>query len=646
MKKKLLCCCIFLFLILIINIPSFATIDISKVNIMAEVLSNGDMKVVETIQYYSDEQDRGIIRNISTVNSTSAINSAYGMTLKSVSVDNQKYSRSEYEKIGTYKYNISPEGHEIKIYPPYYKTEYVIKYEYLLHNVAVEYDYTAEVFWNFIENFSYDINKLNIEMFLPNDSINNYPIEVSPNGLEDLYIQKDWGKVVLQAQNVQAYELVGAKVLFSQNSVNNLKKFVSSDLIDNVLIEEITSEESEQVIFGLSVGEIAVVLDIVLIIVMISSYIIFDKEEKVENIKYFEKLPYNLNPELLQYIYCGKAKSNAFYIGVLNLIKLGVYKLEKTVNIDGKESQKLVFLTENVNFLKQYQLDMIKTINGCLDIDETGRKSADLEVLESRLTVLGKEGFKDFERSLKTEKEKLAGKVAKAPKKVVLASTFAMISLIIFIIMMATAVCDFEEVSGLAFILGFTTFVYSLAFSSLGSAPSTWIFMILHAGCFQIANIMLMWECDVLALYPTYLLMFIYIQYLVRIKKYPVEERQVISYLKGLKRYIRDFPMNRCEDIPLWEDYLMIAIAFGFNSKTINYFYNYGKQQNSNLSVSLRNTSTYTKFNYMMHTTFNLHRKSNGKANYSPVKNDYSTLNVESTYFQTAVENKDDENCL
>ena len=124
MKKKLLCCCIFLFLILIINIPSFATIDISKVNIMAEVLSNGDMKVVETIQYYSDEQDRGIIRNISTVNSTSAINSAYGMTLKSVSVDNQKYSRSEYEKIGTYKYNISPEGHEIKIYPPYYKTEY------------------------------------------------------------------------------------------------------------------------------------------------------------------------------------------------------------------------------------------------------------------------------------------------------------------------------------------------------------------------------------------------------------------------------------------------------------------------------------------------------------------------------------------
>ena len=100
MKKKLLFCSIFLFLILIINIPSFATFEISNFYINAKVLSNGDMEVVETIQYYSDEQDRGLTRNIGIVNSTSAINSAYGLTLETVSVDNQLYSYSNNKRIG------------------------------------------------------------------------------------------------------------------------------------------------------------------------------------------------------------------------------------------------------------------------------------------------------------------------------------------------------------------------------------------------------------------------------------------------------------------------------------------------------------------------------------------------------------------
>lgn len=615
MKKKLLFCGIFLFLILIINIPSFATFEISNFNINAKVLSNGDMEVVETIQYYSDEQDRGLTRNIGIVNSTSAINSAYGMTLETVSVDNQVYSYTETARIGSYTYNISPDGHEIKVYPPYYKNEYVVRYEYVLHNVAVEYSDTAEVFWNFIEeDFSYDINNLNIEIILPRSYISRNEIEVFGNGLEDLDIQYQSSYVTLKAKNIDAHQLIGARILFPVYTLSDCKKYVSDDMIDDNYFEEFVDNEieSEDILFGLSIVEIAVMLDIILVIAMLSSYILFDKEDKIENTKYFKELPNNLSPEILQYIYCGKAKSNSFYIGVLNLIKLGVYRLEKAINNEGKETQKIIFVSDSVETpLKKYQLDMINTINECLDIDENGRKVAELSVLEERLAVLGKEGFKNFERALAHERETLAGKVVKAPKRVVAASAFAMISLIIFIVMMATAISDFEEVSGLAFLLGFTTFVYSLAFSSLGNSLSAWGFMILHAGCFQIANIMFMWQSGVLALYPTYLIMFIYIQYLIRIKKYPKEERQAIAYLNGLKRYIRDFPINRGENVPLWEDYFIISVAFGFNIKTINYFYNYGKQQNSNLGVSLRNTSNYTNFNYAMHSTFNLHRKSN-----------------------------------
>lgn len=101
-------------------------------------------------------------------------------------------------------------------------------------------------------------------------------------------------------------------------------------------------------------------------------------------------------------------------------------------------------------------------------------------------------------------------------------------------------------------------------------------------------------------LYIPYILMFLLIQYVVRIKKYSIEERQMVESIAGLRRYIKDYSLlnekDSLEYIALWEDYFILAIALELNYNTINYFYNYGKEQNSNLSVSMIETNSFEEF--------------------------------------------------
>ena len=135
--------------------------------------------------------------------------------------------------------------------------------------------------------------------------------------------------------------------------------------------------EAKKALFGLTVKELGFGLSVIILIIGVIIYILFDKEIKVEKIHYFRELPYELEPEVLQYIYYGKAKSNSFYIGVLNLIKLGVYKLENTVNKVGKETQKIIYNPNHTAKLKAYQQKMVQSLNGFLEEDEQNIKSLD-----------------------------------------------------------------------------------------------------------------------------------------------------------------------------------------------------------------------------------------------------------------------------
>lgn len=93
--------------------------------------------------------------------------------------------------------------------------------------------------------------------------------------------------------------------------------------------------------------------------------------------------------------------------------------------------------------------------------------------------------------------------------------------------------------------------------------------------------------------YIPYIMLMGIIIYIERAFKYTKEERIIVNKIEGLRRYIKDFSIlnekDKIEYVYLWEDYFILAIALGLNKETINYFYNYGKKQESNLANSLRN---------------------------------------------------------
>ena len=116
-------------------------------------------------------------------------------------------------------------------------------------------------------------------------------------------------------------------------------------------------------------------------------------------------------------------------------------------------------------------------------------------------------------------------------------------------------------------------------------------------------------------MYIPYALLFILIQYVVRIRKSCKEERQIVEQLKGLRRYLKDYSLlsekEEILDIVIWEEYLILAIALGLNDKVINNWYEYGQMyMDSNIERSFYNVGGYTHIHSTIMPAFNTYAHS------------------------------------
>lgn len=637
MKKKIIFSILFILIVIFnINISSYATFEINNFFIDANLTPDGNLQVTETITYYTDEIVNGLTRKIITQNPRNTQNSADSLELYSVQVDDEYCRQIEVGSKGDdgvfeYSYNGKNE-YNIKLYSPFTSSYKTIKYNYMLKNVAVKYNDIGEIFWNFVgDEWDCNIYNLTIRVTLPELAAND-KIYVFGHGSDNGTFTKTNNFITLQAKFLDAYQPLDARILFSRNAISDSTKIINKNVLDKYIYEEeglSEDMESPKIIWNLNIYEISGILSIIIIVIGLGCYFLFDKEIRVEKTKYYREMPFGLEPELLQYIYYRKIKSNSFYIAVLNLIKLGVYKLENTVNQVGKETQKIIYNPNYTANLKDYQKHIIKIINGFLKEDSNGEKSLDLIKLSSKMSRSSSRGFNKYKSDLEAEKETLVGKPTKIPSKIIVMSVISMLALIGIITLIGmNAMEEAEMVFVLPFMMIFITFVYSLLFATLQETGPVIIFLLFHCACFQGAIIGMMIGCKIGILYIPYLLMFILIQYLCRIKKFPREERQIIEYIKGLKRYIKHYSLLNQKDsldyIEIWEDYFIMAIALDLNNKTINYFYNYGKEQNSNLGYSMRYTNSYMNFHYDMYNSCYNYQKSSSTSSSGRSSSSYS----------------------
>lgn len=597
-------------LILLSNTTSSATFYINDFNIFAEVKENGDMQIVENIQYYSDVSKNGVTREIKTKNEYNTKNSADGLILEDVLVDSiraRKVSAGSLGQDGVYEYKKSGSTHSLKVYMPMsYSTSYrTVTYMYTLKNVAVKYNDTAEIFWNFIgDEWDTDIKKVNIVITLPKSAGNN-TIYVYGHGSDNGTFTKRNNIITLRASNLEAYQALDARILFSPKAIPQCPKTYSKSVLNTYINQEegITSEYEQPKIFGdLSINQIATFLSVFIILIGLFLYFKFDKEYRVEKSYYYREIPYNLSPEILQTIYYGKIQKNAFFVTFLNLVKKGVYKITKTTNEIGKETQ-LITYNENHNVkLEDYEEQVINSFS-------VGKNSSiDLLKLKQRLKTSSYKHYKNYKSKLNSKKDGLFGEKIKPHKKVTAFLGIAMAVLIIFMVFIAFK-SNPEMAFGVLMLLFITTVAYTVAFKSIPFSMFTVGFFIIHCGAFQFANIMMLQEAGEAIMFIPYALLFILLQYAFRIEKSSIEERQVLEQIKGLRRYIRDFSsLSEKEDIgqlTIWEDFFILAIALGLNKRVVNYFYDYCKDNFSdNFGSSLSEFSSYSIMSSSLGSSF------------------------------------------
>ena len=617
MKKKILMGCLIFFIIIgIYTIKSEATFKITDFGISCIVEENGDMEIVENIRYFTTDNKNGLIRTIDTKNKMNSKNSAdNNIVINGILVDGMEYKRTDSAKVGesgVYTLKQSNTSHEIKVFSPFQTNVKRITYKYKLSNVAVKYNDIAELYWNFIgSEWDCPIDNVEINIILP-EAAENETIYVYGHGADSGTFTKTKNYIMLKASDLEAYQALDARILFSNSAIPLSTKNVNKNVLDKYINEEegITIQEEEIKIFGrYSVKEIAIVISIMIFIAGMYLYFKYDKEYRVKKYKYYREIPYNLEPEILQMIYYGKITKNSLWITFLSLVKKGVFRIEKTTNEVGKETEKIVF-QKDVDDLKQYQRFVSKIIINCMPQD---KKEIDILKLQSKMELGSGKKYTKYVKMIESEKKSLFGKDQKAPKRAIKILSVFMAALILLIVFM-----DFNNpvakesggYIGIALLLSITTIVYSLTFAGVKNSLFAIIFLIFHCGAFQVFNLMMLIESGLGMMYIPYILLFILIQYVVRIKKSCKEERQIIEQLKGLRRYLKDYSLlsekENIENVVIWEEYLILAIAFGLNNKVINNWYTYGQTfVDSNIERSFFNAGGYTNISSTVKPVFN-----------------------------------------
>lgn len=606
-------------LVCISNSNSKAVFYIEKFDIQAQVKENGDMQITENIKYYSTETKNGVTREIQTTNEFNKNNSASGLLLEEVLIDNipaKKVMSATLGKDGVYVYNKSGDEHSIKVYMPFSsKTRNrTVTYKYTLRNVAVQYNDIAEVFWNFIgDQWDTSIKNVHIKLILP-DAAKKDTIYVYGHGSDNGKFEKTNNVIDLYAYDLDANQALDARILFSKLAIPSCNKIVNKSVLNQYIHQEegISKNYDEpKIIWNLSVKQIAITLSILIILLGIYIYIKYDKEFKVEKSKYYREIPYDLSPEILQTVYFRGVQNNAFFITFLNLVKKGVYKITKITNKVGKETQLITYTGKEDIQLESYEYDVKNCINGFFSGKDN---SIDLLELKQRMKKGSTYVYRNYKSNLESKVKGLFGEKTKLHSKVKVFLTIAMIVLILLILMIASKQ-SIIFLFPIAMFLGMTTTIYTIFFSKITFNVATIMFLIFHCGMFQMANITLLRTVGAGLMYIPYILMFILLQYSYRIEKSSKEERQVLQQIKGLRRYIKDYSyLSKREDIGnlnLWEDYFILSIALKLNNKTVDYFYDYCTNNLSdNFGESLGGFTSYTMMSATMASSFNTYVRS------------------------------------
>ena len=439
-----------------------------EIKIDAYIDVDGNMKVVENISWYVEDDINGIYRDIFILNENNKLSSATGVEIENITVDGQAF---EYSNIplqnGVHgKYSISTldeGGKKIKIHVPKDGGDEIkTKIEYVLKDVVIEYLDIAEIHWNFIgDTWENGIDNVEIKITLPGEDENVAVFGHGPlNGVAEII---DGKSVELKVDRLRAGEEVTARILFDHNLVLPAK-FVEKNKLKSIL-----AEEEELVIEANNKRKAYKIMSNVLIVVSLATFLyltislIREKKKKIPvefKGEYYRELPEDYGPSVMNQLMCPDVIVDTTYPAtLLDLVRKKhveiepIYK-EKDLNKDNKKpiDYKLKLIETNLDKLDEVEKYFIQNI-----VFYKGNEinMADLTPVKTEEQVKAIEERKKWLDIIKQKAEdcdifKKEGKYKKASS-----SKYIFLSFLLLVFATAFGFMEIIEWAGLYYIFGF-----------------------------------------------------------------------------------------------------------------------------------------------------------------------------------------------
>lgn len=330
--------------------------QVHNMNIVADILENGDMQVTETIKFEISGELNGLYRDI--LLSSKDKYGASELKVIAVKVDNRDfvYSSQQLSNGTDGKYNINniSDGKQIKIFVPSYDEIRTVEITYILKDVILVYNDIAELHWNFIgSEWDNGMQNVNITINLPNTSNELRAWGHGPlNGIVSIS-SKD--KIDLHIDGLNYNTEVTARVTFDNTLITGATKTYNENGLENILKEEENYTDYANKVRFLSKCLIYALITsaILFVICPIVWYFVKKKEfEKADfNGIYYRELPEDYGPAVMAELLGAITISELMSACLMNMTRLGVISITEIKNTkNAKKNDYLIkLLTDKKN---------------------------------------------------------------------------------------------------------------------------------------------------------------------------------------------------------------------------------------------------------------------------------------------------------
>ena len=577
-KSKLILTFFILFFFYIIYNPyvmgesnSSTAYDIGKYNIDATIMKNGNLHIVEKIEFDFNNNANGIYRDI-----------LYKYTYKGqkddINPSSSRYQSQDVENIKVYKtdnnfqneimlnevsestayngmensYSISNKINDgyikrIKIYEPSISgSDKYLKIEYDVVKPTVLYQDVGEMYWNFIgKNWDCSISNVNVNIDFEHE-YNGENIKFYPHGYANIInIQNSNGKLSFFIEKLKSKTAIDARIVFPNTYIDSAKKIYNTSYNYNELnkIEDMMS-------MGKVRNNVSNILNFVIIALAIGYLILLIKKSneisskgKNKKIEYYTEPLDNLNLSMYTKLLGGTILNpNLVIATVLDLQYKKVLKMDAQKRLkksfDGIKYNYYFSINKEakLNNLNEYERIIINYIFN----DKVSNKNIDISNFKNEKIELN-EKFKSlsnnyFElnkfRITSSDYDKRLGDIAyKKPDKKLKKLSFYYISLLliisiinIFVISPLNIEFKFENAT-IYFVIGIFYIIFSLILTFTRGLKEEY--------------------------YDEY------------------------NKLKGLEKYLKEYSLIKDRypiEIALWDRYLVFASLFGIAKKVAKEF--------------------------------------------------------------------------